>query len=351
MTPKYLVVLAIILSYTGVFLIFRKKALSYFGGLEYLFIGVIISFFNLKTDVLIPLIYPFLGWIGLLLGLQLKLNYMKGLTVPFYKKTIFYSIISSVVAGSILFMSGFGKASATGGIAMAIISYKTSAFFLNSKKKRIRETLFFISFIPFLAITLLFLSNIFIYDAQKIFYFISLTVLFSSLLWFVFKLIKDKESIHLILIGFIIFISETCAIAGISPLIMGFIIGISLSNFSHWKEFIFISLYKDEKPLYILFLLILGLTFGLSFHFSVIKLTFSILGVSVFVKWVASKIKQLPIYNFNLIYFLSPGGLGVAIATDYWLIEGAKTKSPWFTSILISIVILQFTVTILGERK
>jgi len=351
MTPKHLVVLAIILSYTGVFLIFRKKALSYFGGLEYLFIGVIISFFNVKTSGLIPLIYPFLGWIGLLIGLQLKFNYLKGLNRHFYKATFFYTFTASIIAGGILYLFGYGKSATAVGIALTGISYKIAAHFLKSKDKKTRETLFFISFVPFVALSLMLLFYLFTYNASKIFYFISFSVLFSFISWFIFKLITDKDSILLILIGFIIFISETCAVASISPLVMGFIIGVFLTNFSKWKEFIFISLFKDEKPLYILFLLILGLSFGFSFNISVIALTVVAIIVSVFVKITGSKLKELPISNHNFIYTLSPGGFGIAIATDYWLVSGAITKTPWFTAVIITIVILQFTVTIAGDKK
>lgn len=351
MSPKYLVVLAIILSYTGVFLIFRKKALSFFGGLEYLFIGVLISFLNFNSNSLIPLLYPFLGWIGLLIGLQFKFNYLKGLTYDFYKKTGAYVVISFVFYSIFLYLLGFSKNSFVISIAISIISYKTVAFFLKGKSKKIRETLFFISFMPFISFILLFLIHLSIYNANGLFYFLSFTVLFSAILWFIFTQVTDKDSILLILIGFIILVSETCAIAKISPLLMGFIIGIFLTNFSKWKEFIFISLYKDEKPLYILFLLILGLTFGFSFDISVIYLTISLITLVILFNYLIIKFKYFPISNFNFKYFLTPGGLGIAIITDYWLITGASLKLPWLTSAFIAIVVLQFLVTILGERK
>ncbi len=351
MTAKHLVVLAIILSYTGVFFIFRKKALSYFGGLEYLFIGVIISFFGVDTKGLIPLLYPFLGWIGLLFGLQLKLNYLQGLSAKFYKSTFLYTFVSSFICGGVLYLLGFGSSSAVIGVALTVISYKTVAYFLTSKDRETREILFFVSFIPFIAFFLLFVFYLFNYSAGKIFYFISLTVLFSFISQAIFKVITDKDSVLLILIGFIILISETCAILGISPLIMGFLIGIYLSNFSQWKEFIFIALFQDEKPLYILFLLILGLTFGLSFQVEVLRLALSAIIVSIAVKQLVLKTGMLPISKTNSIYFISSGGLGVAIITDYWLLSGAMLKSPCFSAVLLAIVVLQFLVAILGDKK
>jgi len=351
MTAKHLVVLAIILSYAGVFFIFRKRALSYFGGLEYLFIGVAISFVGVDTKGLIPLLYPFLGWIGLLFGLQLKFNYLQGLSVKFYKSTVVYTLLSALIIGGVLFLLGFKESATVTGIALSVISYKTVAHFFDGKDRKTREILFFVSFTPFIAFVLLFVFYFFNYSAGNIFYFISFTVLFGFISQAVFKIITDKDSVLLILIGFVILISETCAILGISPLVMGFLIGIFLSNFSKWKEFIFIALFQDEKPLYILFLLILGLTFGLAFQVQVLKLALTAILVVAAVKNLVVKTGDFPVSKIHSIYILSPGGLGVAIVTDYWLLSGATSKSVWFSACLLAIVVLQFLVAILGDKK
>lgn len=83
MTTRIFIILAVILAYFGVSVLFRKKRLSPFVGMEYLLIGFLLADLPINTTALESLLYPFLGWIGLLLGLQMKKEHLKGLTISF----------------------------------------------------------------------------------------------------------------------------------------------------------------------------------------------------------------------------------------------------------------------------
>ena len=351
MNPRFVVILAVILAYTGVFFIFKKKYLSLFGGIEYLFIGFLLSFLTLDTVPLRPLLFPFLGWIGLLLGLQLKYSYLKGLPRDFYLKVVLYAVSSALGMSLLLFLLHFHESAFAAGIAFCSVCYKTTAHFIPARVKSNRFVLFFISFIPFILVILLLSFYLFTAGFTRFFLTAAVAFVFSFILRMTLAIFEDRGSVILLLIGFIVFISETCAILKISPLVVTFFIGIYISNFSHWKEFIFSTVYKDEKPLYTLFLILLGLVAGIALEAKMIKEILFIMFTIVLVKYAAFHVKSLGFNRYNWYLFLAPGGFSLAVLTDYWLNAGAPRETTWFSSFLTSIILLQFIAIVMGKRK
>ena len=351
MNPRLVFIVAVILAYTGVFFIFKKKYLSLLGGIEYLFIGFLLSFFTVNTASLQPLLFPFLGWIGLLMGLQLKLSYLKGLPRDFYLKVVLYAVISALGASILLFLLKFHENAFAAGIALSSVCYKTTAHFIPARVKSNRFALFFVSFIPFILLLLLFSFYLFSSGFAQFFLTAAVAIVFSIILRMTLAIIEDRGSIILLLIGFIIFISETCAVLKISPIVVCFFIGIYISNFSHWKEFIFSIAYKDEKPLYTLFLTLLGLVAGIAVEKGMILEILFIMVSIALVKYAAFHIKLLGFNRYNWYLFLAPGGFSLAVITDYWLKAGAPRETAWFSSFLISIIMLQFIAIIMGKGK
>jgi len=351
MNPRILFIVAVILAYTGVFFIFKKKYLSLFGGIEYLFIGFLLSFLPIDTAALKPLLFPFLGWIGLLIGLQLKFPYLKGLHRDFYLKVGLYTILSAICASALLFLLNFHESAFAAGIALSSICYKSTAHFIPARDKTNRFALFFVSFIPFISLLLLFSFYLFTSTAAHLLLTLSVTIVFSIILRMTLAIVEDRGSIILLLIGFIIFISETCAVLKISPIVVNFFIGIYISNVSHWKEFVFTALYRDEKPLYTLFLTLLGMVAGFAVRTETMAEVLFITFAIALLKYTAFNIKSLGFTRYNWFLFLAPGGFSIAVMTDYWLKAGFQQPTVWLSSFLISIIILQFISIFMGKRK
>ncbi len=351
MSPRTIFVLAVILAYAGVFVIFKRKYLSLFGGIEYLLIGFLLSFAAIDTAPMKPLLYPFLGWIGLLMGLQIKLEYLKGLTSDFYIKILLYVLLSTLGVGSTLYFFDFHRYAPVAGIALVSICYKTSAHFIPAKTATNRFALFFISFLPFISILLLFFFYAVTTPLIHLLLTISAVILFSLVLRMILAIMEDKGSLLLLLIGFILLISETCAVFKLSPIVVNFFVGIYITNFSHKKELIFTTVYKDEKQLYTLFLLLLGMVAGVALEtVMLLDILVILLTVSI-IKIVAFTVKPMGFSRFNRLLFLAPGGFAIAVMADYWLYADSPGQTVWFSSFLVSIIILQFISIMVGKRK
>ncbi len=351
MYTKTIFVLVVVLAYAGVFLVFKKKYLSLFGGFEYLFVGFLISFLTLDTAPLKPLLYPFLGWIGLLIGLQLRFSYLKGLPGNFYLKVVLYILLLVAAASTALYFLGFEESAVIVGIALSSVCYKTAAHFMPSREKTNRFALFFISFLPFISILLLFGFYSATSDFTHLLLTLSASVAFSILLRMTLAILDDRGSVLLQLIGFIILISETCGALSISPIVVSFFVGIYITNFSHWKDFIFTTVYRDEKPLYTLYLALLGMVAGVAVGKQGAIEIVSIIIAVVLLKFAAFKLPPFGLERYRWYLFLAPGGFSIAVVTDYWLKSGAQEEDTRFSAFLISIIVLQFTSIFLGKRK
>ncbi len=351
MSPRLVFVLAIILAYAGAFFIFKKKFISLFVGIEYLFIGFFLYFLAPVSDGLQPLLFPFLGWIGLLMGLQVKVDYLRGLTADFYIKVFSYAVISSLLIGITLYYLDFHNNAIVAGIALSSISYKSAAFFIPPKRAGNRFVLFFVSFLPFVLIILLFAYYAFSGSYVQLFLMISFIIAFSIILRLVLAIVEQRDAIILVLMGFILFISETCAIVKISPIVVCFFIGIYLTNFSHHKEIIFTTLYKDEKQLYVLFLILLGMVAGIKVTNAMLVEVLLIIIIAALAKFASFKPPLLGFPRLRWYIFLTPGGFSIAIMTDWWLNSGSPKETLWFSSFLVSVVLLQFISIFMGKRK
>jgi hypothetical protein len=349
--PRLVFIAAVILAYTGVFFIFKKKYLSLLGGIEYLFIGFLLSLFTIETASLQPLLYPFLGWIGLLMGLQLKLSYLKGLPKDFYLKVVLYALGTALGTAALLWLLDFHWNTAAAALALSSVCYKTTAHFIPARVKSNRFALFFISFIPFVLVLLLFTFYLISSGLASFLLTAAVAIVFSIIVRMVLAVVEERGSVILLLIGFIIFISETCALLKISPMVVTFFIGIYITNFSHWKEFIFSMVYRDEKPLYTLFLILLGLVAGIAPDTGMVLEILFIVAAVTLVKCAVFHIKPMGFQRYPWYLFLAPGGFSLAVLTDWWLKSGAPRETGGFSSLLIGVILLQFISILLGKRK
>ncbi len=337
MSPKLLLIFFIILSYAGVFFVFRKRSLSLLVGMEYLLLGFLFSLVDIEIDSLKPLLFPFLGWIGFLTGSQLKLKYVLRLDKKFYLSVILFTVLLTGTITVVLSALLSAEHAVLIAIALVPISYRTVAQFITED----RFVLFFIGIIPFLAMLLLLLFYFVRLTMDSLLLMVIFILVFSIISRFILTHLDDKKSINLLLVGLIIFISESCAVLGLSSLVVNFCVGIYIANFCPYRDIIFSALYKDEKQLYIMFLLLLGMFAGIRLEPAVFLNSLLIILVVLCCKYLFLKITYFQLQSHHWFYFLAPGGFAITLATDFWLFEGGARASAWFSSFLVSVISLQ----------
>ncbi len=338
MSPKQLLILFIVLSYTGVVLIYRRKKISLLGGMEYLLVGLLFSLVSVDQALLKPLLYAFIGWIGLLTGMQMKVEYVSRLDRSFYGRVFVYTLVFFCLVFAFLSIVVAPVTALYMAIGLLPVSYLVVARYC----KENRYVLFFASIMPFVAVAYLFFVTVFQSDGYTLSFFFLIIACFAIIARFIITNIDDKRSIELILIGLIILISESCAVLNCSALLVTFAVGMYLANFCPLDDVVFIALYKDEKPLYSIFLLLVGMLAGMQASF-----TFFLQGMAVVVFVAGLKYVLFKIPFFNMPphyhrYMQAPGGFAVTIGVDSWLNQGVGLQTGWFSLFLFIVLMLQF---------
>ncbi|BBB33611.1 hypothetical protein TTHT_2183 [Thermotomaculum hydrothermale] len=336
MLSEILIVCAIILSYFGIGFVFNKRRMSPFLGLEFLLIGILFSLLDIEKNSFLPILPPFLGAFGLLMGVQVKAKDLKGLSRDFYVKVFSYSLIVFFFL-FIVFVSFFSKGEAAVLASIFTLgSYKVMATFIPDRKKEDREKLFFAAFLPFVCILIYFFSNFVNFNPSVTKWFFLLLFLFAVLSRLVFAVFEGESLLVLGLIGIILFFSELAYIKGVSPFLSMFFLGFYLANYCKKGDELFSILISDEKQLYTIFLIFLGFVSGLKFNLPVFKIGFVIFVAVVLVKFLFFLLKKE-----SFVLYLSPGAFGVVLLSDCWLISGHKQGDLILSSSIVVVVLLQ----------
>ncbi|MCK5879047.1 MAG: hypothetical protein KAH24_04675 [Holophagae bacterium] len=341
MFTRLFLILAVAVVYFSFSVIFRKRKISTFVGMEYLILGFLLSKFPLGQATLKPLLFPFLGWIGLLIGLEVDFHYLKELPGNFLVKTAAWAVgLVMAIALGIGLLSGNPMLSIFA-LALAPISFRTVSHFVPARGIENRTTLFFVSILPFF-ILLLFTAvqaiTLPLTSMLYLFFFSALFAIFSRAL---LSLNHKPEGLLLALIGVIVLVSETCAVFRISPLTVSFFAGVYLANTCTKCDPIYRDIAKDEKPLYMLFLLLVGMMSGIpdnpEFLFSIL----SIVLTAGLLRWAFVKTHWFNLNRQSWAYFMAPGGLAIAIGTDIWMRDGGTMPETWFSAFLMAVMVLQ----------
>ncbi len=322
-----------------------------FVGMEYLILGLLLSKLPLGQASLQPLLFPFLGWVGLLIGLEVDFHYLKELPKNFLVKTAIWTVgLVTAIALGIGLLSGRPMLSIFA-LALAPISFRTASHFIPARGIENRTVLFFVSILPFFillfftavqAITLPLISTLYV------FCFSALFAIFSRVL---LSLNHKPEGLLLVLIGVIVLVSETCAVFRISPLTVSFFAGVYLANTCTKCDPIYRDIAKDEKPLYMLFLLLVGMMSGISDNPEFLFSALSIVLTAGLLRWVFVKTSWFNLNRQSWAYFMAPGGLAVAIGTDIWIRDSGAMPGAWFSAFLLAIIVLQAIGVISGNTE
>ncbi len=337
MSIQTLIIAFIVLSYLGVYLIFRTRWVSILAGMEYLLLGFVIAPFYSEPQLIKPLIFAFLGWTGLLIGTQFKLEYLARLEKSFYLHVLIYcAVLVGIIfaAASIIFP-------ADSALIAAVCITPFSYIMISSVLQNDRYTLFFAGFLPVVSILFLFLF----YCAGAAFLTIAKFMLFICVYCiisrFILTHIDESKSIDLMLIGLVLLISESCAVIGISPLVVTFFVGVYIVNFCPLQDIIFANLYTNEKPIYIMSLFLTGIVSGIALEWTVIAGGMFLATTALLIKCTCLKISRFRFPLKQLLTLCTPGAFALMLSTDFWLYRGAIKHSEWFSTMIVCIVILQ----------
>jgi hypothetical protein len=351
MFARLFVIIAVAVAYFTFSTIFRKRQISTFVGMEYLILGFLLSKLPLGQALLKPLLFPFLGWIGFLIGLEADFHYIRELPRNFLAKTAAWTTgLVSVIALGIGLLTA-KPILAVFALALAPISFRTVSHFIPARGIENRTVLFFVSIVPFFILLLYAGVQVVTLPPVSTLYLFCFSALFAILSRALLSLDHKPEGLFLILIGVIVLLSETCAVFRISPLTVSFFAGVYLANTCKKCETIYRDIATDEKPLYMLFLLLVGILSGIpdnpEFLFSVL----SIVLLTGILRWFFVKTRWFHLNRHFWAYFMAPGGLAIAIATDVWIRNSAILPRTWFSAFLVAVMVLQAIGVLSGKKE
>ncbi len=384
MNAIYAFGLLILLAFLGSRFIVRRKSLSplnylFLSGLVYIFLGLYLGKMGLNIlspqvlADLTPLLSLGLGWIGFLFGFQFEsrylrcfpkkyigLSFLKSFFVLLLVYVVIFFLLKELYFEQQLFLL-FGIAIAFG--LLATINSPTllnaASFALSIKGDYCYLARFLTSVSGFWGV--LGLSLVFSFWHYPFFEFRiilkgSILFLISTIvpivLGFLFyRLTKKRTSeqdILVYLLGFIFFISGAAFYFNLSPLYVSMVMGIAYSNLTKIQERLYPLLLSVEKPLYIVFLILIGALWEFRFDINIVLLIFvflcsRIIGYVSLMRPLRFLLKfPLPLPSLFGFSFLSFGGLGVAFAVSLKLAYPMELTEVFLSVALISIIVSDF---------
>ena len=370
--------LLILLAFLGSRLIVRRKRFHspltflFLSGLIYIFVGYylgrgVLNVLSLQVlQGLTPLIGLGLGWIGFLFGFQLELKYLRRFPGKYLGLSYLQFLFTFVVVFfgiffllKVLYVSEpsfllHGMAMALGLLislnSPTLINASLTLFPTRGQYFYLARFLVSVSgFWGVVGLALLFSFWQFPFLESKVFTSgvirLLASTVFPVLIGFLFHVLTRKKNqeqdLLVYLLGLVFFVSGAAFYFNLSPLYLGMVLGITFSNLTKIQEKLYPLLLSTEKPLFIVFLLLIGALWEFNIDYKI-----ALLVVLIFVLRVIGYTASLPIIGLVLRFplklspafglsFLSSGGIGVAFAVSL------KLAYPLpLTDILLSVALL-----------
>lgn len=374
--------LLILIAFLGSRFLFKRKKIlnpwNYFilSGFIYIFLGILLGKHGLDIlspqvlKGLNPIIGFGLGWIGFLFGFQLELRYLRKFPRKFISLSFlqFLSVFLIVTLSLILVMKLFfssqppfllyGLAAALGllsslnspsflNLASSLISPKGNYYYLArflasvSGFWAICGLAFIFSFwhFPF------FENNVFTKGLIIIFSLIIFAFLLGCIFHFLTKKKVSEQDLFVFLLSLVFFTSGASLYFNLPPLFICMLMGITFSNLTRIQEKIYPLLLASEKPVYIVFLILIGALWNLYFDYKIAIL----IGLLLILRLVGFSFPLRPLgvllkFPFSLpsifgLCFLSQGGIAVAFAISIKLVYLLPLTDIFVSVALLSIII------------
>lgn len=376
-------ILILFLGYAGAHLHFYQAKIPLgtryvlFAGSEYLFLGLILSTAPLAiltpdvTLMLSPIINMGLGWIGLLFGIQFEWAKLKRIPLAFMGITLIQALFTLLLAWfGLKLLAGYFNYQISGISVLllagvASLSSSTCLMFMRPYQKfpqTLQRLVHYISSLDSLvgmivlaAITSLW-SGIKIYEAWSVLPLYLLLALFLILIFHLFIRFRiGKEELLILTAGLVVFSSGLAGAFGLSALVLNFILGVGLINLPSLNHQLFADiLHGEEKPLYIIFLVLAGamwqpLNTDISFLFAYLFLHIAgkLLGGVLSFKVFSPRFSSSKAWGLSLC---PQGGMGIAIAVDYIQYHPGKAGTFVLNIVLAATIITQWLGPMLLKR-
>jgi len=392
----------ILIAYIGTRYLFKKKKVvspliyPFTSGLIYIFLGLGLGegglgILNLRImGSLFPLVSFGLGWAGFLFGFQLELRYIRKFSQNFWFLSFLQSLlVFCTVSGFLILLLKavyptqrpfllLGMAFSFGLLSTIISPSLIHAISPQIPQKNHHYYLarFLGSVNGFWGIMGLgilvsfwhfpFMDSRIVFTGGKIFV---ISVVLSMGFGYVFHLLTAKrtseQDLLVYLLGLVFFISGAAFYFNLSPLFTGMVLGISYSNLTKIHEKLYPLLLATEKPLYIVFLILIGALWHPDFDWRI-----GLVAGSLIVLRILIVLLPLPLlgkmlhFHFTLkrklgFCFLSSGSIGIAYAVSIKLafpipLTDVFLSIALFTIILSELVspwIAKKSLLMLGEEE
>ncbi len=374
--------LLMLLAFLGSRLIVRRKSylspltFLFLSGLIYIFVGFylgreVLNILSLQVlRELTPLIGLGLGWIGFLFGFQLELKYLR----RFPRKYLGLSYLQFLFTFAVVFFGLFfllkvlyiseptfllyGMALALG-LLISLNSptlINASLAFSSSRGKYFYLARFLVSVSGFwgiVGLALLFSFWHFPFMESKVLgsglirlvASTAFPVLVGILFHVLTKRKNQEQDLLVYLLGLVFFVSGAAFYFNLPPLYLGMVLGVTFSNLTKIQEKIYPILLSTEKPLFIIFLLLIGALWEFNVDYKIVLLvilifTLRVLGYTaslpVIGRLLSFPIKLSPAFGLS---FLSSGGIGVAFAVSLKLTYSLPLTDIFLSVALLSIIL------------
>jgi Kef-type K+ transport system membrane component KefB len=376
--------LLILIAFLGARFITKRTSLSpvnyfFFSGFVYIFLGLSLGRSGwdiLSSSILTgltPLVGLGLGWVGFLFGFQLEIKYLKRFPRKYITLSLMQFLFVFLSGGFvfILFLKLFYPQEQVylfygmGG-ALGLLLSVNSPTLLNMASRVIPQrgnyyylARFLVSVSGFWGIAGLVLLLSFwhfpFFESELVLKgaaFLLTGTLFPVLLGILFhQLTKKKtseEQMLVYLLGLVFFVSGAAFYFNLPPLYLSMVLGITFSNLTKIHEKLYPLLLSTEKPLHIIFLILIGALWDVSLNQEIAVLVALMVVLRMLTYALPFPVFKL-ILNFPLrlparfgFSFLSSGGIGVALAVSIKLAYPLLLTDIFITIALCGILIMEF---------
>jgi hypothetical protein len=334
-----------------------------FAGSEYLFLGLILgsaplAIFSSETmQLLSPAVSLGLGWIGLLFGIQFEWAQLERIPLRFMGITLIQALVTFliVLSGlSIIILLTNPNLTVSGILvlsAIASLSSPTCLVFMQSHTRFSRPILRLVQYISSLdSIVSIAIFGLVLSTREHLGWLTQLPTYFllASPLILIFHLLTrfriSRQELLILTIGLVVFSSGLAEEFGLSALFLNFITGLGLINLPSLNHNTFANiLHSQEKPIYIVFLVLAGAMWTpSSMHLYILA---AYLGLRILGKLLGGR---LTVGLFNLDFTPPPmwglalfpqGGMAIAMAVDYLHYYPGETGNTILNIILTATLI------------
>jgi hypothetical protein len=376
--------LLILIAFLGARFITKRTSLSpvnyfFYSGFIYIFLGLSLGRSGwdiLSSSILTgltPLVGLGLGWVGFLFGFQLETKYLKRFPGKYISLSLMQFVFVFLSSGLVFFLVLrlvysaeqvyllYGMA-----VALGLLLSLNSPTLLSMASRVIPERGNYYYLSRFLAsvsgfwgivgLVLLLSFWHFPFFESEVFLkgggFLLLSTLFPILLGYLFHILTKKktseEQMLVYLLGLVFFVSGAAFYFNLPPLYMSMVLGITFSNLTKIHEKLYPLLLSTEKPLYIIFLVLIGALWDVNLDYSIAILVVLMVGLRVL-----TYIMPLPLFKVALDFplhlparfglcFLSSGGIGVAFAVSIKLAYPLPLTDIFLSIALFGVLITEF---------